>query len=156
MCPEGGVRRGGEGAGGPRVRIDETFAAEVQNIEPMVQRVMDLARELHCDEGKDMEIGLALQEALANAIVHGCQSDPSKTVSCRVELPQPAEMLIVVRDSGPGFEPKEVPDPLSPEGLESNHGRGIRLIRGLMDEAHYERGGTELHMKVMLQGGQPR
>ncbi|MDP9264193.1 MAG: ATP-binding protein [Acidobacteriota bacterium] len=138
------------------MRIEETFSAKVENIEPMVQRVTDLARELHCDEGKDMEIGLALQEALANAIVHGCQSDPSKTVTCRVEFPQPAEMLIVVRDSGPGFEPKEVPDPLSPAGLESNHGRGIQLIRGLMDEAHYERGGTELHMTVALQGGQPR
>src|SRR5262245_36831118 len=101
------------------VRIDETFPADVENIEPMVQRVMDLARELKCDEGKDMEIGLALQEALANAIVHGCKSDPKLTVTCRVELPQPAEMRIVVRDSGPGFELKEVRDPLSPEGLAS-------------------------------------
>jgi serine/threonine-protein kinase RsbW len=138
------------------LRIEETFAADVENIEPMVQRVMSLAREAHCDEGKDMEIGLALQEALANAIVHGCNSDPSLTVTCRVEFPEPKEMLIVVRDSGPGFEPKEVPDPLSAEGLVSNHGRGIRLIKGLMDEAHYERGGTELHMKVLLVGGQPR
>ncbi len=138
------------------MRIEETFAAKVENIEPMVQRVTDLARELHCDEGKDMEIGLALQEALANAIVHGCQSDPAKTVTCRVEFPQPAQMLIVVRDSGPGFEPKEVANPLGVEGLQSDHGRGILLIRGLMDEAHYERGGTELHMMVALQGGQPR
>ena len=138
------------------MRIDETFPADVQNIEPMVQRVMDLARELHCDEGKDMEIGLALQEALANAIVPGCKSDPSKTVTCRVEVPQPKEMLIVVRDSGPGFEERKVPDPLSAAGLQSDHGRGIRLIRGLMDEAHYEAGGTELHMKVLLQGAQPR
>ena len=138
------------------MRIEETFSADVKNIDPMVQRVMDLARELHCDDGKDMEIGLALQEALANAIVHGCKSDASKSVTCRVEFPQPKEMLIVVRDSGPGFDLKLVPDPLSPEGLESSHGRGIRLIQGLMDEAHYERGGTELHMKVLLQGGQPR
>jgi anti-sigma regulatory factor (Ser/Thr protein kinase) len=65
-------------------------------------------------------------------------------------------MLIVVRDSGPGFEPKEVANPLGVEGLQSDHGRGILLIRGLMDEAHYERGGTELHMRVALQGGQPR
>ncbi|MGH9651782.1 MAG: ATP-binding protein [Terriglobales bacterium] len=138
------------------MQIEETFPANVENIQPMVQRVMDLVRELHCDEGKDMEIGLALQEALANAIVHGCKNDHSKTVTCRVEFPQPAEMLIVVRDSGAGFEPKLVPDPLSAEGLQSDHGRGIRLIRGLMDEVHYERGGTELHMKVLLQGGQPR
>jgi serine/threonine-protein kinase RsbW len=138
------------------VRIEETFSAEVKNIQPMVQRVMDLARELHCDEGKDMEIGLALQEALANAIVHGCKNDVSKTVCCRVEFPQPAEMLIVVRDSGSGFEEQQVPDPLSAEGMQSDHGRGIQMIRGLMDEVHYERGGTELHMKVLLQGGQPR
>jgi len=150
------VSWGGQERGARGLQIDETFAAKVENIEPMVRRVTDLARELHCDEGKDMEIGLALQEALANAIVHGCQSDPSKTVTCRVEFPQPAEMAIMVRDSGPGFELKDVPDPLSPEGLESNHGRGIRLIRGLMDEVHYEAGGTELHMKVALQGGQPR
>ena len=149
--PGEGQERGARG-----LRIVETFAAKVENIEPMVRRVTDLARELHCDEGKDMEIGLALQEALANAIVHGCQSDPSKTVTCQVEFPQPAEMAIMVRDSGPGFELKDVPDPLSPEGLESTHGRGIRLIRGLMDEVHYEAGGTELHMRVLLQGAQPR
>jgi len=138
------------------LRIEETFSADVQNIQPMVQRVMDLARELHCDEGKDMEIGLALQEALANAIVHGCKNDRSKTISCRVELPQPAEMLIVVQDSGPGFDPGEVANPLGAEGLQSDHGRGILLIRQLMNEVHYERGGTELHMKVLLQGAQPR
>ena len=138
------------------MRIEETFSADVGNIQPMVQRVMDLARELHCDEGKDMEIGLALQEALANAIVHGCKNDRSKTVSCRVELPQPAEMLIVVQDSGPGFDPGKVANPLATEGLQLDHGRGILLIRQLMNEVHYERGGTELHMTVLLQGAQPR
>ena len=138
------------------MQIEETFSANVENIQPMVQRVMDLARELHCDEGKDMEIGLALQEALANAIVHGCKNDHSKTVSCRVECTPPAEMLIVVRDSGPGFEPEKVANPLGADGLQSDHGRGILLIRQLMNEVHFERGGTELHMKVLLQGGQPR
>ena len=117
---------------------------------------MGLARELHCDEGKDMEIGLALQEALANAIVHGCQNDASKSVSCRVECTPPAEMLIVVQDSGPGFDPQKVANPLGGEGLQLDHGRGILLIRQLMNEVHYEHGGTELHMKVLLQGGQPR
>ena len=138
------------------MRIEETFSADVKNIDPMVQRVMELAREMHCDEGKDMEIALALQEALANAIVHGCKNDPSKTVTCRVELPQPAEMLIVVQDSGAGFDPERVANPLGADGLQSDHGRGILLIRQLMNEVHYERGGTELHMTVLLQGVQPR
>ena len=138
------------------LRIEETFSADVENIQPMVQRVMDLARELHCDEGKDMEIGLALQEALANAIVHGCKNDHSKTVSCRVECTPLAEMLIVVQDSGVGFNPERVANPMGVEGLQSDHGRGILLIRQLMNEVHYERGGTELHMKVLLQGSQPR
>ncbi|HZR01988.1 MAG TPA: ATP-binding protein, partial [Burkholderiales bacterium] len=60
------------------------------------------------------------------------------------------EITIVVRDSGPGFDPERVPDPTQGEGLASDHGRGIYLIRQLMDEVRYERHGTELHMKKKL------
>ena len=60
------MRRGPQGKEkDSRLRIEETFSADVKNIDPLVQRVVELAREMHCDEGKDMEIALALQEALA-------------------------------------------------------------------------------------------
>jgi len=56
-------------------------------------------------------------------------------------------MLIVVRDPGTGFEPKEVPDPLAGKNVYSHHGRGIFLINQLMDEVRFERNGTEIHMR---------
>src|SRR5207302_3088709 len=99
------------------MELQLNFKAEVSGIAPIVERVTDLAQELHCEPGREMEIALALQEALANAVIHGCDSDPAKTVHCRVSSSATSssgdanEMLIVIRDSGAGFDPARVPDP---------------------------------------------
>jgi len=55
-------------------------------------------------------------------------------------------MLLVVRDPGRGFDPKELPSPVRGENVFSTHGRGIYLINQLMDEVRFEKGGTEIHM----------
>ena len=96
--------------------------------------------------GKEDEIALALQEALANAVTHGCQEDASKTVRCRVGCGGTAGVMITVRDEGPGFDPGVVASPLSTSGLSADHGRGIHMIRGLMDEVHFRHNGTEIVM----------
>jgi len=56
-------------------------------------------------------------------------------------------VLIIVKDEGEGFDPAMVPSPLLGENLHSEHGRGIYLVNMLMDEVHYVRGGTEIHMR---------
>jgi serine/threonine-protein kinase RsbW len=56
-------------------------------------------------------------------------------------------ILIVVRDPGPGFDPALVPSPICGDNVHSEHGRGVFLIRRLMDEVRYERGGTEIQMR---------
>jgi hypothetical protein len=56
--------------------------------------------------------------------------------------------MIVVRDPGPGFDPAAVPNPIAEENLYSTHGRGTYLIRQLMDEAWFERRGSEIHMAL--------
>jgi len=53
----------------------------------------------------------------------------------------------VVRDEGKGFNSAELPNPTAAEQLEATHGRGIYLMRTLMDEVHFERGGTVVHMR---------
>jgi len=93
-----------------------------------------------------MEVEIVLREALANAIKHGCGNDPSKSVQCCVALEDDGEILIVVRDPGPGFDPKAVANPLSDAGLMKESGRGIFLINQFMDEVRYEDEGRELHM----------
>jgi Histidine kinase-like ATPase domain len=57
-----------------------TIQAEVNAIRPIVDRIMQVIRQMKCGAGKEFEIELALQEALANAVIHGCGNDPSKRV----------------------------------------------------------------------------
>lgn len=129
------------------LKLDVTIEADVEAITPVVERVMQLAAEIKCAEGKHFEIETALREALANAIVHGARNDPSKQIELCVACDVERGMLIVVRDPGPGFDPSNIPSPVFGENVYSAHGRGIFLINQLMDEVKYERNGTEIHMR---------
>ncbi len=117
------------------------------SISPMVQSLMEVVKETDCAAGKEFEVEIALQEALANAVVHGCRNDPAKVVECELAC-RDAELLIVVRDPGPGFDPLAVPNPVAEENLCSSHGRGIYLIRQLVDDVWFERAGSEIHIVV--------
>jgi anti-sigma regulatory factor (Ser/Thr protein kinase) len=97
--------------------------------------------------GHEYEIELALQEALANAIRHGAQGDRTKHIQCCVTCEPGGDVLIVVRDPGPGFDLSGVPDPLEGPNLLRANGRGIFLINQLMDEVRFADGGRELHMR---------
>jgi serine/threonine-protein kinase RsbW len=129
------------------IRIEVTLNADPTAISPVVEGIMEMARRLACAAGKEFEIETALREALANAIVHGCKSDPSKKVQCCVGCDEERGMLIVVRDPGNGFDPLAVPDPCREDNVFSDHGRGIYLIQKLMDEVKFERNGAEIHMR---------
>jgi anti-sigma regulatory factor (Ser/Thr protein kinase) len=97
--------------------------------------------------GHEFEIELALQEALANAIRHGCQGDPTKFIQCCVTYEGAGDVLIVVRDPGPGFEVDGVPNPLEGSNVLKGNGRGVFLINQMMDEVRFADGGRELHMR---------
>lgn len=127
-----------------RVRI--TLAAERKAVDPVVEQVMQAVREMKCVNGKEDAIELSLQEALANAVVHGAKEDPSKVVECVVACDQERGILIIVRDPGEGFDPATIATCTVGENLYSNHGRGIFLINQLMDEVKFHKNGTEIHM----------
>lgn len=78
-------------------------------------------------------IAVAVSEAVANAIEHGNRCDPARRVVVSVRL-EVDELTVGVRDEGPGFDPAEVPDPRSPQGLLAARGRGLLLMRSFMDE----------------------
>ena len=129
------------------IRIEVTLNADPTGISPVVEGIMEMARRMECAAGKEFEIETALREALANAILHGCNNDPTKRVQCVVSCDEEHGLLIVVRDPGPGFDPVKLADPLHGENVYSHHGRGIFLINQLMDEVRFERNGTEIHMR---------
>ncbi len=128
------------------LKLSVTLSADQYAVEPVVRNVMNIVREMKCAEGREDDIELALTEALANAIVHGAKSDPSKIIECDVACDEERGMLIVVRDPGPGFDPSKIADPCHGENIYSSHGRGIYLINQLMDDVQFHKNGTEIHM----------
>jgi|ERR1700686_708198 serine/threonine-protein kinase RsbW len=126
--------------------LDRDMPADAEAISAAVDVISETLARLEVPEQKLLEIALAVQEALANAVVHGCGNDHSKQVRCRMKTDADGHILIIVTDPGPGFSPERLNDPKKHENLHSDHGRGVYLIRQLMDEVHFEPSGNEIRM----------
>ena len=114
--------------------------------------IMEFVHE-HCtDEQQEIDIFLTLQEALANAMLHGCHDDASKLVHCTVEI-TPSAFKFTVKDPGEGFNPGGAIDSTEDGTNLTQHGRGIFLMRSLMDEVTYRHNGTELHLMKRRSSG---
>jgi len=120
--------------------------SEIGQISPLVEWLMSLIVASRCVRREEEFVELALREALSNAMLHGNRLEARKLVHVRCRCDCGSGLSVVVRDQGQGFDPDEVPDPLSFENLRSEHGRGIHLMKVAMDEVSFERGGTEVHM----------
>jgi serine/threonine-protein kinase RsbW len=134
-------------------------ASRFENIELVQAVVEDLLRRLELGEDERHWIGLAVREAVANAIKHGNGGDASKQVEVEVRLAG-QDVEVAVRDEGPGFDPSSVADPLAPENLLRPGGRGIFYMRSLMDKVEYRfgaKGGTEVILRKRIKAaGQTR
>lgn len=114
-----------------------------ETINDAVELILDVARQCGCDADQEADLEIALREALANAVFHGNDEDQAKTVFVRCYGGH-AMTLVLVRDEGPGFEPAEIPDPRNNDRLQLDHGRGLFLMKALMDQVEYRRRGREV------------
>ena len=130
-----------------KMKLDVTLRAKTEAISPAVERIMAVVSDMACAAGREFEIQTALQESLANAVIHGAKGDGRKRVRLTVMCDEERGMLITVRDPGRGFDPASVASPIVGENIFSSHGRGIFLLNQLMDEVTFKRGGTEIHMR---------
>jgi serine/threonine-protein kinase RsbW len=130
---------------GLRRQLELAIPADAEQISGATDAVVACLSRLNLGEEKCLAIALAVQEALANAVVHGCQGDASKTVSCELSSDESGRVLIVVADPGPGFDFAALPQPASQDAY-NDHGRGVFLIRQLMDEVSFDRGGSIIQM----------
>jgi len=142
----GSELRTGDAGSEQRELLSVSVPANAGAIANVSDTVAEILLRLGVPEEKQMEIGLALQEALANAVVHGCGNDASKEVHCRLSSDSEGRIRIIVSDPGPGHDLNSLPAPSLTPDLDRDHGRGIYLIRQLMDDVRFERGGSEIQM----------
>ena len=128
------------------LEIDFWMPSEVRAISPLVDRLMRLIKRSQCVPGEEFDIELALREALDNAVVHGNQEDPETKVHIRCRCHPGNEISIVVTDQGKGFDFEKIVSNGTSSDPGSEHGRGIPLMKAYMDDVHFERGGSEVHM----------
>jgi serine/threonine-protein kinase RsbW len=128
-----------------RTRILNSTKESVNRAET---EALEVARRGGFPEAIVERIALAVHEIMINAIVHGNGCDPHKKVVVNMSR-TPGKLKIVIADEGEGFNPDDLPNPLSAEGLQKGSGRGVYLARAFMDEFHVQRdpaGGTTVTM----------
>ena len=127
------------------VRKEFTFPGDLDSLVASREQVMGFIREYGCGGADEIDLMVALQEALANAALHGCGNDAEKSISCTVEV-EPSSISIVVRDPGPGFDFQRTADPSQFDTTTLSHGRGIALMRGMVDEVTFAGSGSEVRL----------
>jgi anti-sigma regulatory factor (Ser/Thr protein kinase) len=113
----------------PFVELRRSFPSKVAAIPRFVDQLVRFALHFRSADGSEIDIEMALREAVANAVIHGNGDGFCKSVyvTCRCYLD--GEISITVRDQGRGFHSNTVPDPTLLENLLFTHGRGIYLMK---------------------------
>ncbi len=93
-----------------------------------------------------INIPLACDEAITNAIMHGNGSDPEKKVSIQIYISS-SRIKIRIMDQGEGFDASKIADPREGENLLRPSGRGVYLMRSIMDRVDYKEGGRVLELE---------
>ncbi len=143
------VRRSAAGAGTAVTIVTLSIPSDIACIEEAVALVIR-----HClagDESRErlrFRLQVALSEALANAIVRGNREDRTKQVNVRAEL-APEQIRLHVTDEGAGFDPRRVPEPLGPDRILGGDGRGLFLIRRLVDAVEFNDQGNSICMILL-------
>ncbi len=107
---------------------------------------------VHLDEILFHKLMISLTEAVNNAIIHGNKTHPAKKVHVQCEI-LPGWLMVVVEDQGKGFKPETIGNPLKKENLLKESGRGIFLMRTLMDRVEFESNKSGMQVRLWLDLG---
>lgn len=152
-----------------RTEFHFSLGNDSEQIGPLVKYLLEpIARFGLCDPTGLIRIGMALREAVTNAVEHGNLEGDSEMR--QVDDDQYHELLaerrktapyaqrrvhimarvthdnaaFVIRDEGPGYDPSKIPDPTDPANLEKIGGRGLLLIQTFMDEVLHNATGNQI------------
>ena len=127
---------------GLRVSLEVEIPSDVAYIERVVELVRHSCSELSFNSHQlALNVPVALSEALSNAILRGNQEDPDKRVRIRAEM-DTSRLVLEIADEGIRFDiDANTRDATDPDNIEREDGRGLFLMRALMD--HVERFDTD-------------
>jgi serine/threonine-protein kinase RsbW len=134
------------GHSAPFVELRQSLPSKVAAISPFTEQLMGFILNFRMGDGSEIDIEMAVLEALANAVIHGNGDGSCKSVYVTCRCYMDGEVAITVRDEGRGFDPSVLVDPTFRENLLTTHGRGIYLMKTLMDEVSFEEGGGAVVM----------
>jgi serine/threonine-protein kinase RsbW len=133
-------------AGGAATLVTLRLPSDVNCIEEAVELVTR-----HCLAGHNasqtirFRLRVVLSEAISNAILRGNCEDRAKWVEVRAEL-VPDSIRVHVTDQGAGFDPAAIPEPTQPGQLDEARGRGLYIIRKLVDAVQFNEQGNSICM----------
>jgi serine/threonine-protein kinase RsbW len=104
-------------------------------VQALAERLASLAG---YEEEETLDLGLAVREGAINAMKHGHEFDPALSVRVCFSTDE-SHFVVSIRDLGEGFEPEDAPDPTSPENILRTSGRGLLLMRSLVDQIEFQR-----------------
>ena len=114
-----------------------TLPSVPQTVQEVEEQLETETRRMGIPEDIRDSIAIAVTEMVNNAVCHGNNNDPGKMVYFEM-IRTKQELCFEIRDEGEGFQPDEVPDPLDPENILKESGRGIFIVKSLMDSVSYQ------------------
>ncbi len=124
--------------------LEREFPSDEALVTPTLVRIMEfMVQEGLVVEDQRNQVGMCIEEALQNAVLHGNQGDFRKFVKAVIYLDD-VQWAMRIDDEGEGFELGDVPDPREEEGLWGESGRGLSLMSLYMDEVKFYRDGKTL------------
>jgi serine/threonine-protein kinase RsbW len=126
-----------------------TLASNPKNIGRVEGFIKKVDTVIHFDEIQLHKLMISLTEAVNNAIFHGNKSNPEKKVTVKCEI-LPGWVLFLIADQGSGFRLEHVKNPLEQENLMRENGRGVFLMRTLMDKVEFEQGAEGMEIRLWL------
>lgn len=132
------------------MKKEYSFPADITNLDKVEKCINSILDYEEVDERLYGNVLIAVTEGFTNAVVHGSQNDNSKEVKIAYTSSN-KDLAFSIKDQGPGFNYKDIPDPTKPENIEKLNGRGVFLISSLSDELKFEQNGSLLEMKFNLE-----
>ena len=124
-------------------------ASQTRYIRKVSSRILSFLNGYKIDEGRIFDIRLCIEEAVRNAMVHGNRSDKKLFVKTAYWIDGDT-LNIEIEDEGQGFDHRGVADPTAPSHILKNSGRGVYLIKKLMDKVEYNGKGNKITMAKRL------